>query len=130
MSCDEVQAQLTALLDGELTPEAASGIEAHLVVCKTCSEARDEMRAVLEMAKAWQVDGSDVLTAVQQQISQEDMHALLLEMKRLRGEIVALRAEVAELKSRVGKRDATAEREIGILRFPYATARDSTRPLI
>lgn len=130
MSCEEVQRQLPALLDGELTPEAASVLEAHLADCATCSEARNEMRAVLEMAKVWHVEGGEVLAAVQEQIRQDEMRALRQEMKRLRGEVVALRAEVADLKCQVEKHDATAERERSVLRFPYSTVREVTRPLL
>ena len=130
MSCDKVQMQLAALLDGELTPEAVSAIEGHLAVCAICSQAHDEMRSTLEMAKAWQVDGGDVLAAVQHQVLQDEMRAVLLEMQRLRGEVVTLRAEVAALKNQVGKRDAPAGRGSSVLRFPYATVRDITRPIV
>ena len=130
MNCEEVQTQLPALLDGELTSETAVGIEAHLAGCAPCSEARDEIRAVLEMTKAWNVEGESVLAHVQQQINQDEMHSLLLEMKQLRREVASLRAEVAELKSKAAKRVATLERESSVLRFPYANLRDVTRPVL
>ena len=127
MRCEEVQTQLLALLDGELTSETAAAIEAHLAGCARCSEARAEISAVLEMTQAWNVEGGDVLAGVQQQIQQDAMHSLLLEMKRLRGEVDSLRTEVAELKSREARRVATPGRESSVLRFPYATVRDVTR---
>jgi predicted anti-sigma-YlaC factor YlaD len=128
--CDEVQTQGTALLDGELTPEAASAIEAHLAVCAACSESYHKMRTALELAKAWQVEGGDVLVAVQQQITQDEMHSLRLEMKRLCGEVAALRAEVTELKRQEAHRSTAIGQQTSILRFPYATVRDMTRPII
>lgn len=130
MSCDEIQTQLPALLDGELTSETAAVIEAHLAGCARCSEVRDEIRAVLEMTRAWSVEGGDVLAGVQQQINRDDLHSLLLEMKRLRREVDALRAEVAELKIRAAKRVVTPGRETSALRFPYANVRDVTRPIL
>ena len=130
MRCEEARTQLTALLDGELAPEAAGALKAHLAVCVACSQARDEMQAALEIATAWQVEGGDVLATVQQQILQDDIRSLLPEMKRLQGEVAALRAEVAELKSQIEKRETPAERGSSVLRFPYATARDVTRPLV
>ena len=130
MRCDEAQTQLTALLDGELAPEAVDALKSHLAVCAPCSQAHDEMQAALEMAAAWQVEGGDVLAAVQQQIYRDDMRALLLEMKRLQGEVAALRAEVAELKSQMEKHDTPAERGSSVPRFPYAPVRDVTRPLV
>jgi predicted anti-sigma-YlaC factor YlaD len=130
MICEEVQTQLPALLDGELTPETAVVIGTHLAGCARCSEARDEISAVLEMTKAWNVEGGDVLAGVQQQIIRDEMHSLLLEMKRLRGEVDSLRTEVAELKSRAARRVAPPGRESSVLRFPYATIRDVTRPVL
>ena len=131
MSCEEVQRQLTALLDGELRPGAASEIEAHLAECAACSEACDEIRAVLAMTQAWNVEGGAVLAGVQQQISQDEMRALLLEMKRLRGEVVALRSEVTELKIRMAQRDATiGQGNSDFLRFPCSAAKDTVRLIL
>ena len=130
MSCDEVQMQLSALLDDELIPEAAAIIEAHLAGCARCSEARDEMSAVLKMTKAWDVQGSDVLAAVQQKVQQDEIHSALMEIKLRRAEVDSLRAEVAELKSQRGKRDVISGRKSSLLRFPYATARDVTHPIL
>jgi predicted anti-sigma-YlaC factor YlaD len=130
MRCEEVQTQLPALLDGELTSETTAIIEAHLAGCADCSAARDEIRAVLAMTQAWSVEGGEILAEVQQQIHQDAMHALLREMKQLRSEVEGLRAEVAELKSQAARRAATPGRESAGLRFPYATVRDMTRPTI
>jgi anti-sigma factor RsiW len=121
MSCEEVQTQLTALLDGELAPEMTAEIEAHLAGCAACSEARAEMEAVLEMTRAWSVEGAGVLAAVQQQIQQ---------VRQLRNEVASLREEVAHLKGRAGKSARAADREASVLRFPYASVRDIPRPVL
>jgi anti-sigma factor RsiW len=130
MSCEEVQTQLTALLDGELAPEMTAEIEAHLAGCAACSEARAEMEAVLEMTRAWSVEGAGVLAAVQQQIQQDEMRALLQEVRQLRNEVASLREEVAHLKGRAGKSARAADREASVLRFPYASVRDIPRPVL
>jgi predicted anti-sigma-YlaC factor YlaD len=135
MSCDAIQTQLMALLDGELTPEAAAAIEAHLTACATCSAAHDEIVVVLDMTKAWDVPGSDLQTdvqaAVQQQIRQDELHSVLLEMKRLRGEVASLRAEVTELKIQLGQRNAAADQgNSDFLRFPYVTAHNAPRLIL
>ena len=130
MSCEEVQTQFAALLDGELPPGAGAAVEAHLAGCARCAEAYAEIRAVLAMTQAWSVEGGEVLAEVQQQIQQDEMRSLLREMKQLRGEVDALRAEVAQLKSQAARRAAAAGRESSVLRFPYATARDATRPIL
>ena len=127
MRCEEVQTQLAALFDGELTQETAVVIEAHLAGCARCSEARDEIRAVLAMTQAWNVEGEEILASVQQHIQQDEMRFLLLEVKRLRGEVDALRAEVTHFKSLTTRRVATPRWESSVLRFPYATVRDVTR---
>ncbi len=122
--------QLSALLDSELTPETADVIKAHLSGCVRCAEAHDEIRAMLAMTQAWNVEGGEVLEGTLWQIQQDELHALLREMQQLRGEVESLRAEVAELKSRSARRVATHERESSVLRFPYAILRDATRPIL
>lgn len=37
LTCSEVLAELSAYLDGELTPERAGGIEAHVRECQACA---------------------------------------------------------------------------------------------
>ena len=37
MTCDNFLTQLTALLDGELSPEAAAEAELHLATCRECA---------------------------------------------------------------------------------------------
>ena len=127
MRCEEVQTQLAALFDGELTQETSVVIEDHLAGCARCSEARDEIRAVLAITQAWNVEGEEILASVQQHIHQDEMRFLLLEVKRLRGEVDALRAEVTHLQSLTARYVATPSRESSVLRFPYATVRDVTR---
>ena len=130
MRCEEFQTQLSAFLDGEMTQETAACIEAHLTGCVRCSEAHDEIGAVLAMTRAWNVEGGEVLAGIQQQIQQDTMYALLREVQRLRVEVDSLRAEVADIKSREARRAATAGRESSVLRFPYATVRDGNRSLL
>jgi predicted anti-sigma-YlaC factor YlaD len=130
MRCEEVQTQLSALLDGELTSETAAVIEGHLAGCMRCSEARNEISALLEMTTEWNIAGGDVLTPVRQQIQQDTLHALLLEMQRLRSEVDSLRTEFAELKSRAARLGPTPGRESSLLRFPYAAAQNVPRTIL
>jgi anti-sigma factor (TIGR02949 family) len=52
VNCQETVDRLWAYLDGELTPEGAAGVRAHLDACTRCCPCHDFHRAFLEFMKA------------------------------------------------------------------------------
>lgn len=104
MTCDELRPHLTALMDGELAPEAAAEAERHLASCPDCAQARDGLAAVQEMTAAWTLDAPDITSRVMQAAASDDQSLLLEEMRRLRAEMQDLRAEVAALRSQLSRR--------------------------
>jgi anti-sigma factor RsiW len=106
MTCDTVQAQLTAWQDGELPLETIAALEAHLVTCAACAKTQTELAAVGEMAVAWTLeDGADLTERVLEAIDTDHQSLLLDEMRLLRNEMQALRAEVADLRRRLSRRE-------------------------
>lgn len=104
MTCDTCQSQLTALVDGELAPEAVAEAEWHLQTCPGCAQARADLAAVGGMAAAWAVDAPDIIGRVSQAVASDDQNLLLDEMRRLRAEMQDLRAEVAALRGQLSRR--------------------------
>jgi len=104
MTCDELRPHLTALMDGELAPEAAAEAERHLASCPDCAQARDGLAAVQEMTAAWTLNSPDITGRVMQAAASDDQSLLLEEMRRLRAEMQDLRAEVAALRSQLSRR--------------------------
>ncbi|MDQ2800375.1 MAG: zf-HC2 domain-containing protein, partial [Armatimonadota bacterium] len=90
MTCDAIQSHITALLDGELTPETASEIECHLAACPECAQARADLEAARELAASWSVDAPDITERVMQAVALDDQSLLLDEMKQLRAEMQGL----------------------------------------
>lgn len=103
MTCDAIQSHLTALLDGELSPETASEIERHLAACPECAQARADLKAARELAASWSIDAPDITERVLQAVMLDDQILLLDEMKRLRAEMQDLRAEVAALRRQLSR---------------------------
>ena len=104
MTCDMLQPQLTALLDGELTPEMAAEAEYHLAACPECAGLRAGLAATGGMADAWTVDVPDITSGVLRAAVSDDQSLLLDEMRLLRAEMQDLRAEVAALRGQFGRR--------------------------
>ena len=46
MICDQAQRQLSALLDGELSPQAQAGLREHLAACPACRAQWEELAAL------------------------------------------------------------------------------------
>ena len=107
MNCDIVQSQLTALLDGELSPDAAADTEQHLAGCPGCSQARTDLAGIRRMASAWEVNTPDISARVMQAVAADDQHLLLDEIRLLRTEMAELRAEIAALRRRLLPRPET-----------------------
>ncbi len=114
MTCEIMQSRLTALADGELTPETAAEVRLHLAACPDCAQAQAEETAVREMAASWDVDAPDIRTRVMQAISADaqclllaEMQLMRTEMEALRTEVEALRTEVAGLRRQLGRRAET-----------------------
>ena len=103
MTCDKLRPHLTALMDGELVPEAAAEAERHLASCPGCAQARAGLAAAQEMAAAWTLDLPDITGRVMQAAASDDQSSLLEEMRRLRAEMQDLRAEVAALRSQLSR---------------------------
>lgn len=99
MTCDESQMHLTALEDGELTPDLTVEVQAHLASCPACAARRTDYVAVAQMASAWAVDSPDVSARVMGSLAPDE--AVLGELRELRAEMRALRAEVAALRRRL-----------------------------
>lgn len=104
MTCNTLQSQLTALLDGELAPETAAEAERHLASCPGCAELQAGLAVVSEMATSWTVDAPDITGRVVRAAAADDQSLLLGEMRLLRAEMQELRAEVAALRGRLGRR--------------------------
>jgi negative regulator of sigma E activity len=51
MGCTKIQEQLSAYLDGELTPDQAAAVETHLRVCVHCQEVFDELRLLISASQ-------------------------------------------------------------------------------
>ncbi|HLV81215.1 MAG TPA: zf-HC2 domain-containing protein [Chthonomonadaceae bacterium] len=98
MTCAEIQTRLTALYDGELEPEPARRLQAHLETCADCARIAGEIRALRAQAMAWNVADGTVWDAVQAKIEAEEVRTVLAELQRLRTEVRQLRAEVAALR--------------------------------
>ena len=96
MTCEKAQSHLTALEDGELTPELARDVEAHMASCPACAALRVELAGVARMASAWAVAAPDVSAWVMGSLGPDE--AVLGELRELRAEMRALRAEVAALR--------------------------------
>jgi len=104
MTCETVQAELSALADGELALEAAAEVQRHLEACQACAGAYSESLRVREMADAWRVDTPDISARVQSAIAADEQRLLLAEMQLLRREMEGLRAEVSVLRRRLAAR--------------------------
>ncbi|MGI4789208.1 MAG: zf-HC2 domain-containing protein [Janthinobacterium lividum] len=126
MTCDTLQAQLTAWLDGELMPEMAAEMEQHLAACFDCALARVDLAAVREMAAAWTVDVPDISRWVMQAVEFDDQplhisrqvmppvesdnqRLLLEEIRHLRTEMQDLREELAALRRQLLRRIETPQ---------------------
>lgn len=103
MTCDDIRASLTALLDGELPPEAAAEIERHMAACPECAQAGAELKAVRALADGWTLDAPDITGRVMELVAMDDQSLLLDEMRSLRAELEALRAEVAALRRQLSR---------------------------
>ena len=110
-TCESDQGRITALLDNELAPADAAYLRNHLALCPDCTQVFDQTRKTLQAADAWKVDGSDIWQAIEKRLaaepaimerveaaSQNDIHAVLTEMRALRTEIQELRGEVGTLR--------------------------------
>ncbi len=104
MTCDTFFSQLVALLDGELSLEAAAEAERHLMTCAECAQARAEIVEMRGMANAWTIDAPDISGRVMAAVALDDQRQLLEEMQRLRAEMQELRAEVAALRRQLPSR--------------------------
>jgi anti-sigma factor RsiW len=47
LSCDDLRAELSNLVDGELAPEVRRALEHHLAECRTCQVLYDSMKKTL-----------------------------------------------------------------------------------
>ncbi len=104
MTCDSFFTQLTALLDGELAPEAAAEAEHHLAACAECVQVRADLAEMRGMTNAWTVEAPDITERVLSAVAADNQRLLLEEMQRLRAEMQALRAEVAALRRQLPPR--------------------------
>ena len=51
MTCDDCDALLDALLDGDLAPEDRAAVSAHLAGCAACSASLREFERIREVAR-------------------------------------------------------------------------------
>jgi hypothetical protein len=124
IDCEEIRPRLTALSEGELTPEAA----AHLAECETCREALEALDGTRALADAWQPtdSGRDIWEAVRQEITTSEISALLGEMQALRAEVRRLQSEVDVLKAQqASPRALPGHRSSPLL--PYALSATTER---
>ncbi len=104
MTCDTFFSQLTALLDGELSPEAAAEAERHLAACRECAQEWAVIAEMRGMTNIWTVDAPDITERVLSAVAADDQQRLLEEMQRLRAEMQELRAEVSALRRQLAAR--------------------------
>ncbi len=45
--CEEIDARVSELLDGELDPAAVRAVELHLAVCAPCARRAEQLRAII-----------------------------------------------------------------------------------
>jgi hypothetical protein len=64
LTCGAVRPRLTALLDGELPPDEAASVEAHLTTCTYCAAVRDSYAATLRAAETFPVETADIADTV------------------------------------------------------------------
>ena len=71
--CSDIQAELSAYLDGELTAQERSTLEAHLSACPQCRAALDELRSVATvMSELPRVSApSSLMTKIRRDIANE-----------------------------------------------------------
>ena len=105
MKCGTVLAQLTALIDGELTREGAERVRAHLTECAVCNDAAAETASLKQLAGAWTATGADVWQAVREEVEGSDMKVIAASLRALAVEVRELRAEVYALRARVERAD-------------------------
>lgn len=143
-TCETVQANLSALQDGELDADAAARCAAHLQTCSACRTAQSEIAAVEHLAaSAWYSDNMDaaadanvwgaIRREVEHDAEQADLRSLRDEVRRLRAEMQALRADVASLRAAAAAQSVPAANAVPAssrLLFPYARPDDAPRPLV
>jgi hypothetical protein len=54
MKCENMYSELVALLYGELEPEEAKRIRAHLKTCRSCKEAYEELQGTSKLLEKWE----------------------------------------------------------------------------
>lgn len=115
--CDDVRARLAAQRDDELDIEEANDVRAHLAGCLGCTQADAELGRLSALTGTWRADGGDVWEAVRQEIAAPDMADVFGEIRRLRIEIGALHAEIADLRQQTVVRPVRPAATVPL--FPY-----------
>lgn len=54
MNCDQVRERISALVDGELTPETRSQVEEHITMCVPCEREREALLSLRRSMEQWQ----------------------------------------------------------------------------
>ena len=52
MDCEKVQENLSAYLDGELSPQEADAVRAHLESCEDCAAEAESLRSTVRLVRS------------------------------------------------------------------------------
>lgn len=116
VTCEQVQARLAALADGECEHDEAVRMEAHCAVCRECARHREDQTGVRWAVGEWQVETVDLWPSLEARIETESSRDSLAE----------LRAEMAQMKAQL----ARLEHEVFLLRRAAMPAVATPSPLL
>ena len=126
MNCPETQTLLVARRDGELSPEIAALVQAHLAQCAICSAEAQQIEAVIADTDRWRIPNKDADTiwaGVEAKITAPDLTDVLNELRQIRQEMELMRVEVADLRRQIAIRPSAARPTSSRL-FPFAPSAD------
>ena len=96
MTCSTTSAELSALLDGELQPDRAEEVRAHVATCARCRAELDALESVRRTLRTGVADDvPDLVDEIIERVEQEQIGAGLRAERRVRARIAAVAAVVA-----------------------------------
>lgn len=103
MKCKDVQMELVAYLDEELSTMGQRAIEAHLAECADCDQEAEELRDVTELTKSWEgiAPKANWWANLQEKLESEKTRDIATEIRHLRNTLNDLseRLETREMNS-------------------------------
>lgn len=109
IECDAIRPQITALLDGELSPAATAEVEAHVNACAACAAMYADTGILKTAARpAAPIPPVDLWIGVGDAIDEAADYDMLDTMRLLRQEMQSLREEVAALRQELARRPSAS----------------------